>query len=144
MNKIVKQADLELLSVVNSSNPNEEVVRIKVVSGGNTRGYAVVDKTFDADAEPSNEFRHIFIFPALEVATNDFIHVVTGVGDYKPVSNTGKTITHKLYWNSDECVWNDKEGDEATLFTYSVIKSVTVPAKKDPPAPRKLKIKPKE
>jgi hypothetical protein len=144
MSKVSKQADLELLGVINDSDPNGEKVRIKVVSGGNVRGYAIVDNTFDADAEPSNEFRHIFVFPSLEVATDDFIHVVTGVGEYKGLANAGKTITHKLYWNSDECVWNDKEGDEATLFKFSILNRVIVPARKDPPAFRKLKVKPKE
>lgn len=132
MDKSLKQAILSLLEVINDSDPDKEIVRIQVKEGGHTRGYAVVDNTFNADDEPSNEFRHIFIFPRIEVKTGDFIRVFTGEGEYNTITNKKDTITHKLYWNSDACVWNDKEGDEAILIRYGAVNKVVVPPHKKP------------
>lgn len=144
MNKGIQQAELQILSVENDSDPSKEIARVKVVSAGSAGGYAIVDNTFDEEEEPSNEFRNIFIFPAIEVGVKDFIRVYTGEGSYSKNPNNAGGFIHQLYWNSDRCVWNDKEGDEATLIKFSVVNRVTVPAKKNPPAPRKIKIKPTE
>jgi hypothetical protein len=137
MNPLLKQASLKLVRVTNSSRASEERVLLKVTEAGHVKGYAIVDSTFTSDEEPSNEFRHIFLFPQIEVALGDYIQVFTGIDTYGSHHNRADTVTHKLYWNSEQCVWNDKEGDTAVLINFNVVSSVSVPAKE----PRNMKFK---
>ena len=53
--------------------------------------------------------------------------VYTGPGKNHPGENGNKEKVHFLYWNSKECVWNDKGGDTATLIKYTVADSQVVP-----------------
>ncbi|MFH6957323.1 hypothetical protein ACHRV1_07950 [Flavobacterium aquidurense] len=94
------------------------------------KGYAIVDRTFDSNEKVSNEFRHIFIFPNLEVEKSEWVRLCTGNGTYEKVKSKSGVFIHKLFWNSNECVWNNNGGDTATLINYTSIKSVTVPAVK--------------
>lgn len=121
-----KQAELKLFRVTNDSDPDNEIVRLKVVLPGTTSGFALVDKTFNANDEASNEFRHIFLFPAFDVAKDDIIRIYTGVGD-NVTKVVGDNTIHRLYWNSEEAVWNDKGGDKAYLIKYSVADDIDVP-----------------
>ncbi len=117
-----------LNSVDNASSPQLEFVWLKVIAKTNIKGYAIVDRTFDSNEKISNEFRHIFIFPDLEVEKGEWVKLCTGNGTYGKVKSTSGAYIHKLFWNSSECVWNDNGGDTATLIKYSTIKSVKVPA----------------
>lgn len=119
---------LKITSVVNANKPEEEIVWLCASAKVNTKGYALVDRTFDSDGTISNEFRHIYVFPNLELNVKDWVKLHTGSGKYQAVNNKGGGITHFLYWNSDECVWNDKGGDTATLIKYTVENKVKVPA----------------
>ena len=119
---------LKIITVNNSNKADSEYVSLRTDEDINTVGYALVDRTFDANGKITNEFRHIFVFPNLKIEEGDFVRVHTGKGTYKSNSNKGKTTTHHLYWGSDDCVWNDKGGDIASLITYKLINSVIVPA----------------
>jgi hypothetical protein len=119
---------LKIITVNNSNKADSEYVSLRTDEDINTAGYALVDRTFDANGKVSNEFRHIFVFPNLKIKEGDFVWVHTGKGTYKSNPNQGKTTTHHLYWGSDDCVWNDKGGDIASLITYKLVNSVTVPA----------------
>ena len=124
-------AELSLILVENSSDPAKEIAKIRVVKGGSTKGYALVDKTFDENGNPSNHFRHIYLLPDIQVADKEFIWVYTGVGKNTTRGNDTNTTTHLLYWNSKDPVWNDKEGDNAILIKYGVVTRVKVaPVKK--------------
>ena len=88
----------------------------------NLQGYAVVDRTFDAKGKVSNEFRHIFVFPSLKVAKDQLVYLYSGTGKYKKaILRSTKAVIHKLYWESDHCVWNDIGGDTATLIRHAVV-----------------------
>lgn len=122
---------ITLLSVVNSEKPADEYVRLKATAKVNLAGYAIVDRTFDEAEDVSNEFRHIFIFPELEIEKGDYVRLYTGSGRYKKLKNTnGPGHVHLLYWQSEKCVWNDKSQDTATLIKYSVVGQVKVPTDK--------------
>ena len=119
-----------LNSVDNAEKPSLEFVWLEVIAKTNTKNYAIVDRTFDSKDKISNEFRHIFIFPDLEVEKGEWIILCTGNGTYEKVKSKSNVYVHKLFWNSSECVWNNSGGDTATLIKYSAIKSVKVPAVK--------------
>jgi len=118
---------LKIHSVVNASNPENEFVRLHTEVKTNLKGYAIVDRTFDADGKVSNEFRHIYVFPDLEVNPGEWIRLYTGTGKNSTGENGNKEKVHFLYWNANECVWNDKGGDTATLIKYTLINSKVVP-----------------
>ncbi|MDR6761827.1 hypothetical protein J2Y38_002036 [Flavobacterium sp. 2755] len=121
---------VNLHSVDNAEKPQSEFVWIEATAKTNMKGYALVDRTFNSSDKVSNEFRHIFIFPDLEVEKGEWIRICTGNGKYEKVKSTSGAYVHKLFWNSSECVWNNNGGDTATLIKYSVIKSVKVAAVK--------------
>lgn len=112
---------LELLKIQNSNTANGEFVRLRATAQVNISNYAVVDRTFDAKGIPTNIYRHFFRFPNITINAGDYIRLYTGKGKYTPVKNEGGTITHKLYWGSDECIWNDDGGDAAELLYVKTI-----------------------
>lgn len=118
---------LKIYSVINASNPDEEVVRLSTDVDVNLKGYAVVDKTFNSDGNESNKFRHIFIFPDLAIKAGEFIRLYSGEGKYNVTVNANKARIHHFYWHSDGCVWNDK-GDTARLIKFSIETTIQVPA----------------
>ncbi|WP_374173883.1 hypothetical protein [Flavobacterium tructae] len=118
---------LDLISVVNASIPNKEFVLLQANTEMNLQGYAIVDRTFNGQ-QVSNEFRHIFVFPNLDVAKGDFVKLFTGEDDYKNYKNEGGTYTHELFWQSSKCVWNDNGKDRASLIQYKHIGSADVKA----------------
>jgi len=117
---------LKLESVDNANTPEEEFVWLKATSKISLKGYAIVDRTF-ADEKISNEFRHIFFFPDIEVEKDDWIRLCTGEGTYRKVKSKSTNYIHYLYWQSAECVWNDNGGDTASLIKYTLVESVKVP-----------------
>lgn len=121
---------LNLHSVVNASKPIEEIAWLEVTADINLAGHAIIDRTFNLDGKVTNEFRHIFMFPNLDVKKDDWIRVFTGRGSYSKIEIDKKPNNHihNLYWGSDICVYNDNGGDTVSLIRYTGIKSVTVPA----------------
>lgn len=119
---------LKIHSVENGKTVNAEKVWLDVVESTNLTGYALVDRTFTSTGQLSNEFRHIFVFPSLQVAKNDYVCLNSGTGDYKALKNSRGGMTHFFYWGSGNCVWNNNGGDRATLIKYSVISGMDVQA----------------
>lgn len=120
---------LKIHSVVNAKTPQGEHVWLHTTEPVNLKGYAVVDRTFTAEGKVSNEFRHIFVFPNLQIEKDDWVRLYTGTGIYsRTKSSTGTGYIHNFYWESDSCVWNNNGGEIATLIKYTVVNSVTVPA----------------
>lgn len=122
----------EITKVVNGSKVNEEQVWLKATAPINTKGFALVDRTFDEENKLSNEFRHIYVFPAFDLAEDQTVVVFTKNGDngFKKFSNVDEEFL-ALYWGAEECVWNDNGGDTATLINFVVVNSETVsPVKK--------------
>src|SRR5258708_20521642 len=50
----------EILSVINASTASEERVVLGAKEKINTKGFALVDRTFHEEANVSNDFRHIY------------------------------------------------------------------------------------
>lgn len=121
---------LKIHSVENANDPSKEFVRLLATEKVNLKGYAIVDRTFEQDGSLSNEFRHIYVFPKLELKKDDWVRLYTGIGKYhthKNSKNENETV-HNLYWQSEKCVWNNNGGDTATLIKYTVEGSKVVPA----------------
>lgn len=118
----------KIIKVENGSKPNEEVVWLQASEEFNTKGFAVVDRTFDSNGKVSNEFRHIYVFPEIKLKKDQkvLLHSGTGTNTIKTFSNTGKEY-HQLFWGADSCIWNDNGGDTATLISFIVVNSVEVP-----------------
>lgn len=124
---------LTIHSVVNGKTPLEEYVWLLAGEAETLKSYAVVDRTFDDKGKVSNEFRHIFILPNLKIEKGDWIQLYTGKGIYvksETVHQEKKCFIHKLYWESDMCIWNNNGSDTASLIKYSLVNSVTIPAVK--------------
>lgn len=119
---------LKIHSVENSSKPIDEIVWIDVLADTSLNGYALIDRTFGSTGKISNEFRHIFVFPALSVKKYDYIRLSSGNGTYSTSSNNRGGTTYFLYWESDKCVWNNNGGDYATLINFKTVDSRIVPA----------------
>lgn len=121
---------LKIHSVVNASTPDAEIVWLQASEKLNLKGYAVVDRTFDIDGNLSNEFRHIFVFPKLELKKDDWVMLTTGSGKYHSYQNPNKKTetVHCFYWQSDKCVWNNTVGDTASLIKFTLVNSVAVPS----------------
>ncbi|MBB2143974.1 hypothetical protein GM921_00625 [Pedobacter sp. LMG 31464] len=121
---------LKITNVENGNTPKTEKVRITATKDVNTKGYALVDKTFDQNGKLSNEFRHIYIFPALDIKKGEEIILCTAEGtDEKRKYGNSDSLYQALYWGSDHCIWN-ADGDQATLIEYAVVNSFKVIPKK--------------
>lgn len=120
---------LKVHSVVNGKTPKEEYAWLQTDEKINLTGYALVDRTFNPKGVVSNEFRHIFIFPDLEIEKSDWVRLYSGEGKYSkvPISD-GSGYIHSLYWQAGTCVWNNAGGDTASLIKYGFVNAVTVPA----------------
>lgn len=120
---------LQITKVINGDTPNEEKVWIKATSAMNTKGYAIVDRTFDKNGKVSNEFRHIYILPDIALEQNQSLVLYTGKGtNGKKKYNNSNDYYYTCYWGADHCVWNNKGGDTATLISYLVVDAEQVPA----------------
>jgi len=119
----------EIIYLINGSTPNEERVWLKAKEAINTKGFALIDRTFDENNNLSNEFRHIYVFPEFELAKDQMAVVRTGKGtnEFRKFTDVDEKYL-ALYWGADECVWNDKGGDTATLINFVIVNSVKVPA----------------
>jgi len=118
---------LEIVQVINSNKVGEEIVILNAIGNINTKGFALVDRTFDEKGNVSNEFRHIFVFPSLDVKKGETVVVCSGEGKNGLRETDKGQKFHALFWGSKECVWNDKGGDSATLINFTVVNSVVVP-----------------
>lgn len=120
---------LKLHNVTNGKTPNSEYVLLQAVGATDLSGYAIIDRTFNNDKELSNEFRHIFVFPKLQIAGGEWVCLYTGKGTYYR-QVLGDFVFHNFYWGSGTCVWNNDGGDIASLLEIKLVSSVTVPAVK--------------
>lgn len=118
---------LKIHKVVNASKPEDEIIWLEASKSTSLKGYAIIDKTFDANGKISNEFRHIYLFSEHQVAKDDFVALHSGKGDFRKVKNNRGTFNHHFYWGSGSCIWNDKGGDTAGLISINEIDKKVVP-----------------
>jgi len=119
----------KIIDAKNGSTPNEEIIYLQASTEFNTKGYAVVDRTFDAEGKISNEFRHIYVFPEINLKKGQKIYLRSGKGeDGEFTFNNSSEKYYRLYWGADSCIWNDKGRDTATLISFLPVNSFPVPA----------------
>jgi len=118
---------LKFIKPSNSSEPNEEIIRLEATEDVNLLGYAIVDRTFSSTEKLSNEFRHIFVFPTTKVKKGEIIRLYSGIGKYAYEKNINGVFVHRFYWGAKECVWNDNGKDYATLIKFSIEDRINVP-----------------
>lgn len=107
---------LKIHSVEDNGELDKECVWIDVLeSPQDVNHYILCDTTFTAENTISNELRHMFWLPKLQVRKGDWIKVMTKSGIPTSISNNRNTTTHIVYWNLGKTVWN-KAGDAAILF----------------------------
>lgn len=73
------------------------------------------DTTYTDEGEISDELRHAFFFPSVQVEKGDLVRVHTKEGKYKRWVSSTETVYHDFFWGLDEPIWND-EGDCALLI----------------------------
>ena len=118
---------LRLIKIVNDSKPEGEYVMLKATEAINLAGYALADRTF-SDEVISNDFRHVYFFPNMEVDKDDFIVVYTKTKAVGKGKTNNDNPCHYLSWGVDTCVWNDEGGDTVSLFQYIRVQAKNVPA----------------
>ena len=120
---------LKITLIENGSIPNAERVWLQATDNINTKGYAIVDRTFDADRNISNEFRHIYILPSIDLKKNEdlIIFIGSGKNEKRKFGDTKKDY-YACYWGSEHCILNDKGGDSISLIQYDFITSKKAPA----------------
>ena len=114
---------LKITNTHNDSTSSKEFIELEVTEDISLKNYAIVDQTFD-QKKISNTFRHIYEFPNTNVSKGDKIMLFSGKGKNVFVEK-GDHKTFTLYWNSDECIWNNT-GDIAILISYKDIGRETV------------------
>lgn len=118
---------LKIVRVVNESDPEVEYVVLTTSTDINIKGYALMDSTFNNKGKLSNEYRHIYEFPDLDIKKGDFIRVYSGTDKpYKANDNKADTKTHYLYWGSKGFIWNDNGRDMVRLIKIEPIDSKKV------------------
>ncbi|MBH1451731.1 hypothetical protein I5U86_00080 [Stenotrophomonas maltophilia] len=107
---------LKIHSVEGKGEIDKECIWIDVLEPTpDVNHYILCDTTFTAENTVSNELRHMFWLPNLNVKKGDWIKVMTKAGIPASASNNRQTTTHIVYWNLGKTVWN-KAGDAAILF----------------------------
>ncbi|WP_284462374.1 hypothetical protein [Chryseobacterium sp.] len=119
---------LIITKIVNGSKPNDEEIWLKAETKINTKGYAVVDRTFDDEGNISNEFRHIYVLPSIDLEENQKIIIFIGTGTNSKKKFTNGKYYYACYWGSKHCILNDNGDDTITLIKYSVIDHEQAPA----------------
>ena len=125
----MKFMPFKIISVKNGESPEKEYVYLKATTPVNTKNYALVDFTFDGEGNMTNEFRHIYVFPEIELATGEHVVLCSGNGidEIKQFKNTEIDYV-ALHWGVKSCVWNDNGGDKATLIKFDIVNSKDVSA----------------
>ena len=120
---------LKITLIENGSTPNDERIRLQATNNINTKGYAIVDRTFDEHGDISNEFRHIYILPSIDLKKDEQIIIFIGSGEYEKMKfDDSDNYYHACYWGSKHCILNDTGGDTITLIKYNVVASKKAPA----------------
>ncbi len=116
---------LQILKVRDAGDLENERIILKANQTCEISWYILFDNTYDDDGNISNLWRHMYIFPKIEVKAGDFIWLYSKTGENSNRGNNSNTTTYLLYWGLDETIWN-KENDTAHLIKYIDSQSVKV------------------
>jgi hypothetical protein len=116
------------LRIVRVNNAKQESVVLEVTSPVSTGDYAIADNTFRGHAL-SNQHRHVYFFPQVNVVVGDVIYLHSGVGkDRVDRHANGRNSVYHFFDQGREFVWNNT-GDKAILLHLTVLQSVDVGAR---------------
>lgn len=116
------------LRIVSVNNARQESVVLEVVAPVNIGDYAVADNTYH-NHELSNQHRHVYFFPSVNVGTGDIIYLHSGIGKDRVDRHTnGRNSVYHFFDQGREFVWNNT-GDRAILLRLSVVHTVDVGAR---------------
>lgn len=107
--------NLHFEKVADKGVGDKERAILNVLNDTDLSGYALADTTYDADGNPSNEWRHLYWFPGYKVKKGDIVVLYTNVGEISTKANSGGTTTHFFHMGLGKTIWN-KDGDGAILF----------------------------
>jgi len=82
--------NLEIIGVADNATDEERVV-LYALADCNLNDYLLFDSTYDKEGNISNEYRHMFVFPAQQVKKGDFIWIYTKEGEPFYCGNTSNT-----------------------------------------------------
>lgn len=119
--------DILIIKVKDAGNIESERIILKVERDCNINWYLLFDNTFDEKGNLTNLWRHLYIFPNLEVKSGDFIWLYTKSGTNSYRSNDSNTTTYLLYWGLQNTIWNSGgENEVAHLVKYEDSQSKNV------------------
>lgn len=110
--------NLKLLSIKNDGDHEKERVLVRALSDCSIGNYILFDTTYFGDNTVSNQLRHNYWLPNLEVKKGDLIVIYTKEGENVSKENDKGNTSHFLYWGIERPIWNDKE-DCAVLIEIS-------------------------
>jgi hypothetical protein len=116
---------LQILKVRDAGDLDNEKIILKANETCEISWYILFDNTYDELGNLSNLWRHVFIFPKIQIKAGDFIWLYTKAGKSTSRGNTSNTTTHLLYWGLGETIWNH-EKDVAHLIKYVDSQSLEV------------------
>lgn len=111
--------------IKNKGNADEEYILLQALEDVNIGNYAIIDRTFDSEGNPTDVFRHFFRFPSQKVNKGEYISLWTKKAKVKYLFTTTQAgnPVHRFFWGSNAAVWNDGETDAAELLYVSTVDS---------------------
>lgn len=110
---------IQIIKVKDAGDLDNERIIFKATKSCNINWYVLFDSTYESDGTPSNLWRHLYIFPDLEVEEGDFIWLYTKKGQNRQRTNNSQTTTHELFWGLGNTIWNNGvTHDVAHLIKY--------------------------
>lgn len=108
---------IQILKVKDAGDLDNEKIILKANRACDISWYILFDNTYDDAGNISNLWRHLYIFPKIQVKAGDFIWLYTKAGTNSSRGNNSNTTTYLLYWGLEETIWN-RENDTAHLIKY--------------------------
>lgn len=115
----------QILKIKDAGDLDNERVILKANKDCEISWYLLFDNTYDEQGNLSNLWRHMYIFPKINMKAGDFVWLFTKKGANSSRGNDTNTTTYLLYWGLDETIWNN-EGDMAHLVKYIDSQSIRV------------------
>jgi hypothetical protein len=109
---------LEIVSIHNHGDQNEEYVKLRARQACDLGNYLVTDNTYTKDGKISNKLRHPYWFTSQGLNVGDYVFLYTRTGSASSFPNKLGSTTYKYYWGVREPLWNDT-GDCAVLLELS-------------------------
>jgi hypothetical protein len=119
------------LDILNTYDHGGDRERVTLVANDavNLGSYLIVGISHLSNNQTPLETKDVYFFPNMEVKTNEWVRLFTGLGAYfvsKELRGNTMKVIHNLYWNLDHTIWN-ASGDEVYLLNIAdgVVKKIS-------------------